>query len=116
MTTFCESVPNDPSCPPDPNSNGRSGADRNQAADGDLLLDELSVHMRANLIYLQVAFMLALHSGLKGFRYFSDENFSDGDVMGTNWWARTYKITKYTSFLIATVLTITQMLSMNGIA
>lgn len=72
--------------------------------------------MMGNLTYLMVPLSLAVKGGLELFRYHDEDYYAYGEVLGTNVWKYAGEASHYTHFGIAVVLTITQLLSMFGIA
>merc|ERR1711994_240553 len=72
--------------------------------------------MMGNLTYLHVALMSAVHGGLELFVYHDDTEYDDGDVLTTNYWKYLAEFHHYSHFGIAAILTVTQILSMVGVA
>merc|ERR1712038_1012499 len=72
--------------------------------------------MMGTLTYLHVALMSAVHGGLELFVYHDDTEYDDGDVLTTNYWKYLAEFHHYSHFGIAAILTVTQILSMVGIA
>ena len=101
MSSFCDSRPNDPSCPPAEGSDGRSGADRTEddiTYSNDMMFDgHGSDPMLGNLTYLGVAMMTSVQSALHLFRYYDEADYADGLVMSSdnsfNDWSWTFRAT-----------------------
>lgn len=72
--------------------------------------------MQGNLAYLGVALFGFIHGGLELFRYHDDTEYNDGDFMSTNVWKYAGELHHYSHFGIMGLLTVTQILSMFGIA
>ena len=55
-------------------------------------------------------------AGLELFVYHEDDEYDDGEVLGTNYWKYFSSLHHYSHFGIMSILTVTQILSMVGIA
>ena len=114
--SFCDFVPDDESCQTD-NGGDNNGNPNNSNAGGDMDDDmEHGNPMKGNLMYLHVAMYGAIHGALELFRYHEDTHYDNGDVLSTNWWKYTGELHHYSHFGIMSILTVTQILSMVGIA
>ena len=71
--------------------------------------------MMGNLTYLHVALASTIHAGLELFVYHEDDEYTAGDVLGTNYWQMLGSLHHYSHFGIMSILTVTQILSMVGI-
>lgn len=125
MSDFCDFVPDDPSCapvdPPTPGPDGdggKGGDDHHGEVDdyGDMEDMKMMNPMMGNLTYLHVALMSAVHGGLELFVYHDDTEYDDGDVLTTNYWKYLAELHHYSHFGIMSILTVTQILSMVGVA
>ena len=117
MASFCDSRPNDPSCPPAEGSDGRSGADRvedDTVNSYDTFQGGESNPMIGNLTYLGVAVMTSVQSALHLFRYYNEADYADGLVMSSdnsfNDWSLTFRATQTYQLVIGSVLSLTQLL------
>ena len=72
--------------------------------------------MQGNLTYLHVALFGFIHGGLELFRYHDDTEYDNGDFMSTNIWEMAGQLHHYSHFGIMGLLTVTQILSMVGVA
>merc|ERR1712241_1632828 len=71
----------------------------------------------AQMAFLSVMAMSAVHAGLNLFRYHSSATYYDnGDVQSMNFYKYAHKIEGYAALSIGSLLTIMQLLSMFGIA
>merc|ERR1711983_768050 len=140
--SFCDFVPDDPSCatpepveptpvepepvdpvvpvePVDPvepvEPKPETGGDGEVAEGDDKMASEA---MWGNLAFLGVAVMHVVTPALEMFRYRSDDDYYLlGDTaFSTNWWSLYNMISQYGLLAAGSVLTITQLLSMFGIA
>jgi hypothetical protein len=125
MSDFCDFVPDDPSCQPEPEPvtpgpDGPGGpGGKADGMDGDMMGDDMGSNpMMGNLVFLHIALGGALHSGLKLFRYTTDTMYDSGTANDTltNFWEYNHLATNYFMLATHTVLFITQALSMAGIA
>lgn len=115
--SFCDFVPEDPSCqtPTDGDNTGPPGGeDKDGGHEG--MDDGHSNPMMGNLTYLHVALYGMIHGGLELFRYHDENEYDSGDVMSPNLWKMTGELHHYSHFAIMSILTVTQILSMVGIA
>ena len=118
MTSFCDFVPDDPSCAPPANPNAPTDND-NQIEDQQMYDDgkmDSSTLMQAQVAYLLTAFTSALNAALQQFHYRNTTTFyAAGDSLSINYWE--YIVMTWNYFTIAWmgVATITQLLSMFGI-
>ena len=122
MSDFCDFVPDDPSCQttepePEPTNTDGSmeGGDMEKDHDDDMMEMEGNP-MMGNLTYLHVALFSTIHAGLELFVYHEDDEYDDGEVLGTNYWKYFSSLHHYSHFGIMSILTVTQILSMVGIA
>ena len=76
-----------------------------------------SEYYKGNLVYLAAISELVIEKALEIFRYRSNDDFySDGDILGINFWQLAHHdIINYSELTIGATLTLTQMLSMNGL-
>jgi len=76
-----------------------------------------SEYYKGNLVYLTAISELVIEKALEIFRYRSNDNFyGDGDILGVNFWQLAHHdIINYSELTIGATLTLTQMLSMNGL-
>jgi len=148
--SFCDFVPDDPSCAPEPTPveptpvepvdpvdpvvpvepvdpepvdpvepvepKPEAGGDGEVAEGDDKMASEA---MWGNLAFLGVAVMHVVHPALEMFRYRSDADYyvlGDTAWDGTNWWSLYNMIAQYGLLAAGSVLTITQLLSMFGVA
>ena len=123
MSDFCDFVPDDPSCQIDePVVDDGSKAGGDMGGDMDGMDGEMHMEgdpMMGNLTYLHVALFGMIHGGLELFRYHDAEHFDSWDDMAadsTNLWEYFSHPFHYLHFGFSTILTITQALSMAGIA
>lgn len=119
MSDFCDFVPDDPSCQVDPEpvpDNGGDGGHEGHGDHDDYEMEEESNPMMGNLTYLHVALFSTLHAGAELFLWHEDGEYDAGDVLGTNTWKLLSELHHYSHFGIMSILTITQILSMAGIA
>lgn len=119
MSDFCDFVPDDPSCQvepePEPTDNTDDmGGDMDGHKDHDM--EKEGNPMMGNLTYLQVALFSTLHAGAELFLWHEDDEYTAGDVLGTNTWKLLSELHHYSHFGIMSILTITQILSMVGVA
>jgi len=122
MTDFCDFIPDAEQCqvvepvePDSPTTGG--GASTGSEGNGEHGEHEMEGDpMMGNLTYLMVPLMGAISGALELFRYHDETHYDNGDVLGTNIWKYAGEASHYTHFGIAIVLTITQLLSMFGIA
>ena len=122
--SFCDFVPNDPSCQvvePEPTPEPTpSGGNENMDGDMDMAIDHPPKMeengMQGNLAYLHVALFGFIHGGLELFRYHDENEYDDGDFMSTNIWKYAGELHHYSHFGIMGLLTVTQILSMVGVA
>ena len=122
MSTFCEFVPDDPSCQPDepvdqqPADDGHGGDSHGEIDDYEDLM-EMKGHnpMMGNLTYLHVAMGSAIHAALELFVWHEEDYYDDGDVLSTNTWKYLGELNHYSHLGVMSILTITQLLSMFGI-
>merc|ERR1711997_1275259 len=92
MTEFCDFVPDDPSCQPDPvdpdvPSGGDGGGDGHHGEIDDWEdMKEMMGHnpMMGNLTYLQVAMGSAIMGALELFVWHEDDYYDDGEVLSSN--------------------------------
>ena len=115
--SFCDFVPDDESCQttptgPDNNNSGGQGNGQGQEMEDDMGMDA----MMGNLTYLHVAMGGMIHMGLELFRYQEDNLYDNGDYASTNLWKMSSQLVDYSCFAISSVLFVTQLLSMLGIA
>ena len=83
--------------------------------EGEMMDSEMNP-LLGNLTYFHVALAGLIEASLATFRY-HDENENDaGEVMGTNLWKLTAEVHHYSEIAFLGILTITQLLSMFGIA
>ena len=126
MSDFCDFVPDDPSCqtvdpvdPVGPAADGDMGGDdhHGEIDDWEDMEDMMGMNpMMGNLTYLHVAMGSMIHAGLELFVWHEDDYYEDGDVLTTNTWEYLGMLHHYSHFGIMSILTITQLLSMFGIA
>ena len=122
--SFCDFVPNDPSCQtPDPEPvtpTPIDGGNENMDGGMDMGMDyppKMEENgMQGNLTYLHVALFGFIHGGLELFRYHDDTEYDNGDFMSTNIWEMAGQLHHYSHFGIMGLLTVTQILSMVGVA
>jgi len=133
MTDFCDFVPDDPSCKPDVPAGG-DGGDRPDIPDAgsDGMSDDSGMSMSdmdgkdmtmmqkammpGNLAFLGMAIETGLMAGLELYRYRgADSYYDDGNISATNWWKLSNLIEGYTKLTLATILALTQLLSMFGV-
>lgn len=119
MSEFCDFVPDAPECQtePEPPIDETDGGDKQ----GYMAEEKEEMHMEGNpmmgnLTYLHVALASTIHAGLELFVYHEDDEYDDGDVLGTNYWKYLSSLHHYSHFGIMSILTCTQILSMVGIA
>ena len=120
MSDFCDFVPDDPSCAPpaDPDTPIDDGDDHMEEHmdDGHEMMDS-STLMQAQVAYLMTAMSLTVHAALVQFRYRSSDTFYDaGDALTTNYWELLNMLWNYFTIGWMGIATITQLLSMLGIA
>merc|ERR1712051_560963 len=72
--------------------------------------------MEAQLTFLFTAMVSTAYVALDLFRYRTGTFYDNGDVLGTNWWKLANQIGGYATMAIGSVMTVTQLLSMFGIA
>ena len=115
---FCEFVPEADECNVDPKPDNKGDGGHDGDHDGDHDKDH---HMKegnpmmGNLTYLHVALASTIHAGLELFVYHEDDEYSKGDVLGTNYYSMLGNLHHYSHFGIMSILTVTQILSMVGI-
>lgn len=121
--SFCDFVPNDPSCqvpdpepPTDPVTPIDGGNENMDDMDMDYPPKMEENGMQGNLAYLHVALFGLIHGGLELFRYHDDTEYDNGDFMSTNIWKYAGELHHYSHFGIMGLLTVTQILSMVGVA
>ena len=119
MSDFCDFVPDDASCvdpaPVDPDTDGGDGGDEEHMDDGHDM-DVMSIR-QAQVAYLFTALSLTLHSALTQFRYRTTSGYYDaGDALSTNYWELLNMAGNYFTIAWMGAATITQLLSMLGIA
>lgn len=122
--SFCDFVPNDPSCnvpdPVTPVDPTPDGGNENMDGDMDMGMDHPPKMeengMQGNLAYLHVALFGFIHGGLELFRYHEETEYDNGDFMSTNIWKYAGELHHYSHFGIMGLLTVTQILSMVGVA
>ena len=117
MSDFCDFVPDDPSCQPepvDPITDGGDGGDMDMDMDDDMDKDMGMDYMMANVTFLMVPLMIVVQKAAWTFRYSaivtnadvgetaSDTNYFSMLTMASNYWAMGTHL----------VLVITQLLSM----
>merc|ERR1712038_6340 len=125
MSDFCDFVPDDPSCQPDPvdpvgptdGGEGGHGGDSHGEIDDYEDLMEMKGHnpMMGNLTYLHVAMGSAIHAALELFVWHDEDHYTEGDVLSTNTWEYLGQLNHYSHLGIMSILTVTQLLSMFGI-
>ena len=117
---FCAFVPDAEGCEPEPTPGPDGpGGDGHEGHDGHDDHDDMmkeSNPMMGNLTYLHVALASTIHAGLELFVYHEDGEYDAGDVLGTNYWKYLSELHHYSHFGIMSILTVTQILSMVGIA
>ena len=114
MSDFCDFVPDDPSCQTAPEPEVVDTMD-----EGGDHMDHDGEHgnpMIGNLTYLSVALFTTVETALATFRYHEDGEMDDGAVLGVNWWKIMEETHHYMELGFFSVLTVTQILSMLGIA
>ena len=124
MTEFCDFVPEDPSCaaPVDPDvpsgGDGGDGGDSHGEIDDWEDMKEMMGHnpMIGNITYLHIALGTAVHAALELFVWHDEDYYDDGDVLSTNTWKYVGMAHHYSQLGIFSILAITQLLSMFGIA
>ena len=121
MSTFCDFVPDDASCAK-PEPEGSPDMPEGGGMDGDKMENEGEMMememnpMLGNLTYLHVALFGLIEVSLEMFRYHDDAEYDAGEVLGTNLWKYASMTHHYSELAFMGVLTITQLLSMFGIA
>ena len=116
MSDFCDFVPDDPSCQqaPPPEEGGQPLMEDGGKGDKD---DRQAAVMEANITFLVVGLVHTAAIGLKMFRYRSASTYYDnGDVLGTNYWKYASQLSGYFWLAGMGIATVTQLLSMFGIA
>ena len=128
MSDFCDFVPDDPSCQPEEVvvPEGPDGGDMGGDGHGDGHgkvddwedMEEMmgANPMMGNLTYLHIAMGSAIHAALDLFVWHDDTHYDAGDVLSTNYWEYTGMLSHYSHLGIFSILTVTQLLSMFGIA
>ena len=119
MSDFCDFVPDDPSCTPvnpDVPTDGGDGHKEEHMDDDHEMMDS-SALMQAQVAYLMTAMSLTVHAALVQFRYRSSTTYYDaGDALTTNYWELLNMLWNYFTIGWMGIATITQLLSMLGIA
>ena len=121
MSDFCDFVPDDPTCqkddPKPDNQGGDDHGDMDKHGDHeDYEMEKEGSPLMGNLTYLQVALFSAIHAGAELFLYHEDDEYDAGEVLGTNTWKYLSELHHYSHFGIMSILAITQILSMVGVA
>ena len=119
MSDFCTFVPDDPSCAPpsDPDTPIDDGDDHMDEHMEDGHDVDSSTLVQAQVAYLMTAMSLTLHAALVQFRYRSSDTYYDaGDALTTNYWELLNMLWNYFTIGWMGIATITQLLSMLGIA
>ena len=117
-TDFCEFFPENIECQiePEPVQPGGPGGAEGGGESGVTIDHGEYNPLMGNLVYLAVTFFSTYESFYKLFRYHSDTDYSDGEVMGTNLWLYSTKAQLYTSFSVMFALLSTQIASYLGYA
>merc|ERR1711953_187560 len=100
MSDFCDFVPDDPSCQPDPvdpvgpidggDMGGDGHGDGHGKVDDWEDMEEMmgANPMMGNLTYLHIAMGSAIHAALDLFVWHEDDHYDAGDVLSTNTWVQ----------------------------
>ena len=96
---FCQLVPDDPACQFEPEPEQTEVIQ--EEGEGELTINHIDYNpFMGNLVYLTVTFFSMYEAYFKLFRFHSDSDYSDGEIMGTNLWLYSTKLQLYTNFTI----------------